>query len=110
MVNSIIPISDFAIGMKFQGEIIKKIRYDTNKRTGTDYIFIRTDTGNTYVMKQTPKGVKKKINVFVPYYDTKKERNEIIKELSDEHKQVDIAFFMDISQSTVSKVLSKNKK
>lgn len=110
MANDIIPISDFAIGMKFRDEIIKKIRYDTNKRTGTDYIFVRTDTGNTYVMKQTSKGVKRKIQISIPSYDTKKERKEIIKELSSEgYKQVDIAFFMDISQSTVSKVLSKKK-
>ena len=72
MANDIIPISDFAIGMKFRDEIIKKIRYDTNKRTGTDYIFVRTDTGNTYVMKQTSKGVKRKIQISIPDFDTKK--------------------------------------
>ncbi len=111
MANDIIPISNFAIGMNFNGEIIKKVRYDTNKRTGIDYIFVRTDTGNTYVMKQNSKGVKNDIHISIPDYDTKKEREEIIKELSSHgYKQVDIAFFMDISQSTVSKVLSKEKK
>lgn len=110
MANDIIPFSDFAIGMKFNGEIIKKIRYDTNKRTGTDYIFVRTDTGDTHVMKQTSKGVKIGKHIRIPDYDTKKERKDIIKNLSKEgYKQVDIAFFMDISQSTVSKVLSKKK-
>ncbi len=110
MANDIIPISDFAIGMKFRGEIIKKIRYDTNKRTGTDYIFVRTDIGDTYVMKQTSKGVKREIHVTIPDYDTKKDRKKIIKELYDDgYKQQDIAFFMDISQSTVSKALSKKK-
>lgn len=114
MANDIIPISKFAIGKELVNiddkEIIKKIRYDTNKRTDTDYIFVRTNTGNTYIMEQTSKGVKRKIQVYIPDYDTKKERKEIIKELSSRgFKQVDIAFFMDISQSTVSKVLSKKK-
>lgn len=110
MANNLIPISNFAIGMKFNDEVIKKIRCDTNKRTGTDYIFVRTDTGDTYVMKQTSKGVKRKIQIQIPDYDSKKERNQIIKEFSsDGYKQEDIAFFMDISQSTVSKVLSKKK-
>lgn len=110
MAKELIPISDFAIGMKFNGEIIKKIYYDTNKRTGTDYIFVKTDIGDTYVMKQTSKGVKRNSQIQIPDYDSKKERNQIIKEFySDGYKQEDIAFFMDISQSTVSKVLSKKK-
>lgn len=110
MANDLIPISDFVIGMEFNGERIKKVRYDTNKRTGTDYIFVRTDMGCTYVMKQTSKGIKRKIQIEIPEYDSKKERNQIIKEFySDGYKQQDIAFFMNISQSTVSKVLSKKK-
>ena len=96
--------------MKFKSEVVKKIRYDTNKRTVTDYIFVRTNTGDTYVMKQTSKGVKRKTQIQIPDYDSKKEQNQIIKEFySDGYKQEDIAFFMDISQSTVSKVLSKKK-
>lgn len=114
MKRDIIPISNLAIGMEFKGnnkgEIIKKIRYDTNKRTGTDYIFVRTDTGKTYIMKQTLKGARISGCIIIPDYDTKKERKEIIKDLFREgYKQVDIAFFMDISQSTVSKALSKKK-
>lgn len=110
MANDIIPISDFAIGMKFNGERIKKMRCDTNKRTDTDYIFVRTDAGTTYVMKQTSKGVKINTQIEIRDYDTKKERKDIIKNLYKEgYNQTDIAFFMDISQSTVSKVLSKKK-
>jgi len=110
MANELMQLSDFAPGLKFNGELIKKINLNTNRRTGTDYLFVKTDMGTTYVLKHTSKGVKRKIQVEVPSYDSKKERKEIIKEFySDGFKQTDIAFFMDVSQATISKALSKEK-
>jgi DNA-binding NarL/FixJ family response regulator len=109
MSAELMKISDFVPGLNFNGEIIRKINYDMNKRTGTDYLFVKTDADETYVLKYPTKGVKRKIQVKIPTYDSKKERKEIIRELySDGYKQTDIAFFMDISQATVSKALKKD--
>ena len=111
MSKGLMQLDDFRPGLTFNGEVIEKFKLDTNKRTGTAYIFVKTDEGTTYVLKRTSNGVKRKIQVEVPDYDTKEERKEIIKEFySDGYKQTDIAFFMDISQSSVSKALNpKNK-
>lgn len=84
----------------------KYIKKSENKKTGAVSVEIRNQERYLEV-KRTEHGAKI-LQAIISKYDNIKERNEIIKDLSKEKMtQNQIAVAMDISQSTVSRVLKK---
>lgn len=79
-----------------------------NKKTGERYLKAKDSDGVTYIGKITASGIKEKRLISIPPFSSKKERDNYIKELyAKDYTQNDVAEILDISQSTVSNVLSK---
>lgn len=81
-----------------------------NKRTGEKFAKATTSDGMSYIKNFSKTGVAIDSHIEIPSYSSKEQRNEIIKELYDKNfNQSDIADMLNISQSTVSNCLRKNK-
>lgn len=82
-----------------------------NRKTGTQYIKATTVSGKTYIKEFTNEGVEITKNLSIPHYETKKQRDKLIKELRENnYTQVEISDMLGISQSTVHNVLKKGEK
>lgn len=79
-----------------------------NRKTGSLYIKATTVSGETFIKEFTSEGKEITPNVSIPRYETKKQRDKIIKELyANNHTQVEISDMLGISQSTVHNILKK---
>lgn len=96
----------------FYKEGITEFSFGRKKRTQTNYIKAKNVQGATYISELDSSGLRIETIIQIPPYNKsdKDTRDKIIKELhSKKHCQDDIADFLDISQSTVSNSLKKNK-
>lgn len=80
------------------------------RRTGERFAKATTLDGKTYIKTLSKSGVSQNTVIEIPPYSTKEERDNIIKELSNNNTQDDIADMLGISQGTVSNSLRKKKK
>ena len=94
-----------------QGEIVE-LQMAVDRRSQKKYVRVATEGGNVLIYERFPNGIISKSNFVVPIWTTKSERNEAILDLYEyEHYPQDkIAFILGVSQSTVSKIIRKNKK
>lgn len=102
-------IDAFSNEPKINIDDIVSLNAGIKKRTGERFAKATTSDGKTYIKTLSKKGVKKQSVITIPPYFSKEERDEIIVDLARNNTQDDIADMMDISQSTVSNVLRKNK-
>jgi len=88
---------------------IVSLNFASNKKTGTRIARAVLNDGTTLVKRVTPSGVVSEIIHRIPEITSTAQRNAVIKDLAKEkHTQETIAAMLNISQSTVSKVL-RNK-
>lgn len=87
---------------------IISMKYGINKKTGEQFAKATFDDGKSLIRKITKSGIVSDESISIPKYNDKKSRNKAIKELKYQGRtQDEIASYLDISQSTVSKVLKK---
>ena len=89
----------------------KTMKKGVNKRTGDKYLRGVDENGTAYQLTETPSGIKEFQATNPPPYNTKEDRDELIREYyyNKHYTQERIAEIFGISQKTVSNIL-RNKK
>lgn len=89
---------------------VNSIKMETNKRTGEKKLRVAQKDGTTQFGTSAPCGVEEYKKTYLLPYSSKEERNKQIAYLyNKDYRQEDIAAMLNISQSTVSKVLRSKR-
>ncbi|MBQ7276932.1 MAG: hypothetical protein IJS58_06735 [Bacilli bacterium] len=89
-------------------ENIVSLAFKTNSKNGNRTVRAVLDNGQALIKTVTQTGVEISKAITISSFNSVKQRNDIIKDLSKQKfNQEDIAAMMDLSQSTVSNVLRK---
>lgn len=102
-------ISAFANETGISSKDFISLKYGVKRRTGERFVKATTFNGMTFIKTLSLNGIETSSLIKIPAFNTKEERDLIIKDLSNTYTQSDIADMLDISQSTVSNVLKNNK-
>lgn len=103
-------INAFSGEDRVSSEDLVSLNIGIKKRTGERFAKATTADGKTFIKTLSKSGVTQNSIIEIPPYSTKEERDVIIKELSRNNTQDDIADMLGISQGTVSNSLRKKKK
>lgn len=90
-------------------EDLVSLNMGIKKRTGEKFVKATTNDGRTFIKSLSKSGVQQDTLVKIPRYSSRAERDTIIKELSKDYVQDDIADMLGISQGTVSNALKKKR-
>lgn len=90
---------------------VVSLAFKTNGKNGTKIVRAVMDDGTTLIKKVTASGALIEEAIKLPKINSVVQRNNVINELSkNKVNQEEIAAMLNISQSTVSNILKKNKK
>lgn len=102
-------INAFSGEDRVASEDLVSLNIGIKKRTGERFAKATTSDGKTFIKTLSKSGVSQNSIIEIPPYSTKEERDAIIKELSRNNTQDDIADMLGISQGTVSNSLRKKR-
>ena len=102
-------INAFSGENRVASEDLVSLNIGIKKRTGERFAKATTSDGKTFIKTLSKSGVSQNSIIEIPPYSTKEERDAIIKELSRNNTQDDIADMLGISQGTVSNSLRKKR-
>lgn len=105
MPNNLMTV--FAKESQVANEELTSLKIGTKRSTGEKFAKATTIDGTTFIKSLSKSGVEQNRTIKIPSYSTKEERNEIIRDLSRDYIQDDIADMLEVSQSTVSNTLRK---
>jgi len=103
-------IDAFANEPLIESEDLVSLNIGYKKRTGERFAKAVTVEGKTYIKTLSKTGIETQEIISIPPYNSREERDDIIRELSQKNTQDDIADMLGISQSTVSNTLRKYQK
>ena len=102
-------INAFSGEDRVASEDLVSLNIGIKKRTGERFAKATTSDGKTFIKTLSKSGVSQNSIIEIPPYSTKEERDAIIKELSRNNTQDDIADMLGISQGPVSNSLRKKR-
>lgn len=103
-------INAFSGEDRVASENLVSLNIGIKKRTGERFAKATTSDGKTFIKTLSKSGVSQNSIIEIPSYSTREERDAIIKELSRNNTQDDIADMLGISQGTVSNSLRRKRK
>lgn len=103
-------INAFSGEDRVASEDLVSLNIGIKKRTGERFAKATTSDGKTFIKTLSKSGVSQNSIIEIPSYSTREERDAIIKELSRNNTQDDIADMLGISQGTVSNSLRRKRK